>query len=244
MVLVRKRVAEASLDNFMNEMEEQYGLDHLLSKYSTIEKLCQLTNVKTDAKLSNALLAYVMHDIRERMKNFVLSNSDTKQAVLGSAKGSLLSRRILFYLISKLRLSRADIKGCPDDLGVAADLESPAGFFLNFLSHTAYHGSGLATFASDKTWLSRLLPYQRDSLQSLRLLLEPSPAMCKLLEDAVEKNQHISAEEVLEQPQWDEELSFKKLLLAKESWPQTLVSPCIECRDSCRYRLFVFAAEA
>ena len=216
MVSVRRRVAEAGLDNFMNEMEEQHGIDHLLSKHSTIEKLCQLTNVKTDAKLSNALLAYAMHDVRERMKNFVLSNSDTKQAVLASAKGSLLSRRILFYLISKLRLTRSDIKGCPEDLGLAADLHSPAGFFSNFLSHTAYHDSGLTTLASDKTWLSQLLPYQRDSLQSLRLLLEPSPAMCKLLEDAIEKNQHISAEEVLQQPQWDQELSLQKLVLAKE----------------------------
>ncbi|CAE7033684.1 unnamed protein product [Symbiodinium sp. CCMP2592] len=225
MVLVRRRVGEADLDSFMTEMEEQHGVDHLLSKYGTIEKLCQLTNVKSDAKLSNALLAYAMHDIRERLKNFVLSNSETKQGVLASAKGSLLSRRILFYLISKLRLARSEIKACPEDLGLATNLRSAAGFFSNFLSHKAYHDSGLTTLASDKTWLSQLLPYQRDSLQSLRLLLEPSPAMCKLLEDTVEKNQHISAEEVLQQPRWDSELSLQKLLIAKESWPQNVISP-------------------
>ena len=213
MVTVRKRVADAGMDDLMRDMEERWTAEHPLSKVSALEGLCKMT--KTNPQLQNGLLAFVMEDIAEAVNNRVLSKTENAKQVLAHARGSLLARRVLYYLVSKLRLTKADAKSIDKNspgLGSASDSRTPLGFYNNFLSHKDFRASELSAIISDKRWLSGLLNYQRESLESMRILLEPNQKVCQMLLDVTDKNPRIAAEELLQRQEWDGLLRYSDLM--------------------------------
>ena len=137
------------------------------------------------------------------------------------AKCSLLNRRICYYVISKLRLSKNDLKNVKKhtdfNFGASSDGRSAMGFYNNFLTHDAYEASELNKLIADKTWLSKLLDFQRQSLETLRLCLDPSPQFYQALQSSIEKDANISAEQCLQDPAWVKLVPLQDLIMGKQS---------------------------
>ncbi|CAE7198202.1 unnamed protein product [Symbiodinium sp. CCMP2456] len=204
MVTVRERFASAKLDSVMEELEQSHGIDNPISKISVLEKLCSFTKAG-DAVLNDALLTWVIHDLMAATRNRCLSGAEKTRA-FHRIKCSLLSRRICYYVISKLRFTKSEAKKCVGDMGSATDVKSPLGFYNNFLSHEALEKSMLNDTISDKLWLSNLPEYQRESLETMRLFLDPSPALYAALDKSIDKDPQASAEECLVQDHWQSNL--------------------------------------
>ncbi|CAE7470477.1 unnamed protein product [Symbiodinium sp. CCMP2592] len=136
-----------------------------------------------------------------------MSANANRDDVVSSARVALLSRRLILYIISKLR--------CPED-GQDADPKSAAGFWKNFYSWKHYFASGLGDEAGNFTWLSQLREYQRDSLPILRQFYDGTDTVRDALQKCVEKDQNMSAEIALQQPHMAKVANLPDLIAQRE----------------------------
>ena len=160
-VIMRARVLAASCDSLLEEWEDELGIEHQLAKTFVLERLCQMTKAESE-DVQNQLLRWLFFDLRFSMRLKKIGRT----VVVHRAKASVLGCRLLFYAVSKLRLSKSEAKAagieCEDDH------KKPRGFFSNFVSHENWEFSGLGDLASDNTWVAGLLPYQQEALPILQ----------------------------------------------------------------------------
>ena len=202
------RVGSAGLEHVWEEMENVGGVDHPLSKSSTVEKLCHLTKMDRNVPLQNSLLSWVVHTICESMKAKIIASDESREEILLYAKASLLARRIILYVSGKLRApGKADQQ----------NLKTPEGFYLNFLSHDAYKKSELGSVAADMTWLGKLFGWQLESLPAMKSLIMPPLPFWAALRSSVEKNSQIAAEVALQDQCWRDLVDLSGLLEQKEN---------------------------
>lgn len=197
------RVGAAELDGLWERMENLAGVDHPLSKITTVEKLCQLTKMDKNRPLQNALLAWVCHSLYSGLTQKIIAADETRDEILGYGKASLLARRIVLYMAMKLK--------APGKVD-SQNLKSREGFYHNFLSHEAYKTSELGIVAADMTWLGSLHGWQLDSLPAMRCLVSPNLAFWGALRASIEKSSQIAAEVALQDMSWKDLVDLPALL--------------------------------
>ena len=213
---VQSRVQAASLELLLDEMEDISGVDHCLSKLSNLEQICSMTKVEKNPGLQSSLLQFVAEDIKRATAAKILSPDVNRDSVGQLAKGSLLARRIIFYLTSKLKAPATSGPSQPGAAELEASSRTPASVFQNFTSHSRLDASGLCSGTSDLTWCSSLLPFQHQAISIFKQLLMPNILTKEALMKSVEKDPMVSAEEVLQQPHWQELIPLAALMNARE----------------------------
>ncbi|CAE7401912.1 unnamed protein product [Symbiodinium sp. CCMP2592] len=235
MGIIRARFQSAGLDDFMESIEAELMQDNPLTGIAVLEKICAFTKAdktdsKTDQTLNNALLTWVVHDLKAAAQNKCITSADNKGKIFQYARCSLLNRRILYYVISKLRISKKEFKKLNSSSISEGDSNTSAhrsvvSFFNNFVSHKAFQDSELNKYVSDKTWLSKVMGFQRQAIECMRLFLDPSPALFTALLNAVEKDPNISAEQCLQDPAWVKLVNLQELMAARQSELEQLAAP-------------------
>ncbi|CAE7222882.1 unnamed protein product [Symbiodinium sp. CCMP2592] len=222
MVLIRNRIVEADLSGTFDLLEETFGINHQLSKQAVLDRIMQLTKVEKDSKQQNALLRWVVLDIFNAQKVRALTDTDNKGFVINLAKTSLLSRRLCYLFIHKLRLSKTDCEGIRTDvtLGAGNVAKSALGFYQNFMTHEAWEASELGSLASNTHWLSDTLQYQQDSLTCMRLFFQPTVQWYQTLVESIEKDPgNMNPELSLQNPRWQKMSELNKLRIIPEVKP-------------------------
>jgi hypothetical protein len=205
------RMSAVDASGCMDLLEDEFGVDHGLSKITPLEHICSLTRVDKNPGLQNALLRWVLEDLVRSMISRALPSDATSQSLVTHARGAMLARRIVMYLVHKLKLPARE-----------GDAPTPPyqcshTCFLNFSNHKRFDESGLNSDVSDRTWFSDLLPYQLDAVPVLQMFMVPNAVVHEALADSIQQNPMISAEEALQHPRWSELVGLQELLKSREA---------------------------
>jgi hypothetical protein len=214
MGVVHARIVASDLEPLLEEFEDKFGVDHLFSKLSNLDAACSGTRVDKNPGLQSALLKWVMEDIFRAMEAKIIPNEINRDGVASQVKISLLARRIVVYLSTKLKLP------APQDQqpnATSPPFQSQQTVWLNFLSHKRFDDSRLGCPSSDNTWCMELLPFQREALVFFKQLLVPCALVRDALQKSIDKEAFISAEEALQLPHWIDLMCLNKLLEARDN---------------------------
>jgi hypothetical protein len=215
MGIVHARIIAADLEPLLEAFEDQFGVDHLFSKLTNLEAACSGTRVDKNPGLQSALLKWVMEDIFRAMQAKVIPSEINRDAVASQVKMSLLARRIVVYLSTKLKIPSPEDQ--QPNAPSSPPFQSQQTVWLNFLSHKRFDDSRLGCPSSDHTWCMELLPFQREALVFFKQLLMPCALVRDVLQKSVDKEAFISAEEALQLPHWADLMCLSKLLEARDS---------------------------
>lgn len=216
MQLVHNRISAASLEFIMEDMENLSGVDHLLSRLTNLDLLCNLTKIDKNPGLQAALLRYVFEDIKRSIASRVLHADANRETVVQFARSSLLSRRMVLYLSAKFKVPEDLVTSSDSTPDLAAKFRTAHTVWQNFATHERLDASGLTSSTSDLTWCSSLLPFQHEVLPVLKQLLVPNVLVKDALQKSIEKDATVSAEEALQQPHWIELFRLPDLLQAMD----------------------------
>jgi hypothetical protein len=216
MGVVHARIVAADLEPLLEAFEDRFGVDHLFSKLSNLDAACSGTRVDKNPGLQSALLKWVMEDIFRGMVSKVIPSEINRDAVASQVKSSLLARRIVVYLSTKLKIP-APPDQQPNSTSPTPPFQSQQTVWLNFLSHKRFDDSRLGCPSSDHTWCMELLPFQREALSFFKQLLMPCALVRDVLQKSIDKEAFISAEEALQLPHWMDLMCLSKLLEARDS---------------------------
>ena len=213
---IHVRVVAAHAEGVLEEIEEEFGMENQLVKTWILERLVQLTKADSE-ELQNSLLRWVLLDLRWAMRKKKIAEADARTVVVQQAKASLLSRRLLFCAVSKLRLQKSAAKELGFSTDDPFDFRTPFGFFSSFVSHENWDRSGLGNIASDTTWVAELPLYQQEALPYLQRFFEPTAKLMEALSEAVEKDPTgLTPEKALQHSRWTTLLPLAALLDARE----------------------------
>ena len=219
-VCARMSAAEANI--LMDALEDAFGVDHCLSKITALEQICSLTRVEKNTGLQNSLVRWVLEDLVRSMLSRSLTSDATTQSLATHAKGAMLARRIVMYLVHKLKLPARE-----GDAPPTPPYKCSVTCFMNFSSHKRFDESGLCSDASDRTWFSDLHPYQLDAMSILQMFMVPNPMVHEALADSIQQNAMISAEEALQHPRWSELVGLPELLKSREATLKKIEAPAL-----------------
>ncbi|CAE7809555.1 unnamed protein product [Symbiodinium sp. CCMP2592] len=203
---IRKRMAEAKADIVMDQVEEILKVvDHPLAKTGTLEKLTSMTKL-ANAPLQNELLLFVVSALMVLFRSKTLGLEATRETLVQHARAALLARRIINYMLMKLKPP-----------GPAEENpRSPAGFHKNFLSFENFESSRLADECSDHTWLAGLYGYQREALPQLKQFLVGDLQIYSVLIKLCDNDPLVPAEVALQQTSVMKLVTLKELLDMRE----------------------------
>ena len=111
MCQVYERIMAAQLGGTMEDLEVAAGADHPLAFVSTLEKIMSLTRIDKNQELSNSLLEWIFCDALNCFRSGWLDREARRDEMLAFSKASLLGRRIVFYLVQKLKYGATDMAG-------------------------------------------------------------------------------------------------------------------------------------
>ena len=128
--------------------------------------------------------------------------------VLLAGRVALLARRLVLYIISKLR--------CPENKATA-DPKTPESFWSNFHSWSKYNSSALSDACANNTWMAGLRKYQLEALPVLRQFYDMNETVRDALEKCIEKDATMSAEIALQQTFMAKVVQLSDLMALKEN---------------------------
>jgi hypothetical protein len=212
---VYNRMVAIDCNDFMEQLEDAVGIDHCLSKVTVLEAMCTMTKLDKNVGLQNSLLRWVCDDISQALMAQCLPVDLNREAAVSHARASLLGRRVVFYLISKLRApGQDDSEGATRAQPPFTTRET---CHLIFYSHKRFEDSKIGLAHADHTWQSALLPYQLEMLTVLKQFMLPNPLIREALYKTTQQNPMISAEETLQQAPWLELVNLPRLLELRQS---------------------------
>ena len=214
MCLVYERIIAAQLGGIMEDLEVAAGADHPLAFVSTLEKIMSLTKIDKHQELSNNLLEWIFYDALNCFRSGWLDRDAKRDEMLAFSKASLLGRRVVFYLVQKLKYGATDM---------AADPRTSAGFLANMSSHKCFSKGGFHDGA-DQTWLSDLYPFQREALYIFKLLFSGNADFHNALLEGSARDPNVSAEQVLQLPKFKSLVNLDHLMEVKAHPGQTCAS--------------------
>ena len=207
-LLVHSRMTAIDVEPIMEELESASGVDHILSKLSILDGICQMTKMD-NALLQNALLTWICQDLKGAILSKQLAADSNRETVLQHARAALLGRRIVWYLCSKLKLPAPT--ATPED---PTELRKHS-FLQLFTSHDKFVQSGLGTSTGDLTWCATLFSFQQEAIAVLKQFLMPVSLIRETLVQCVVQDPLLSAEVALQQPAWVEIVNLPKMLEAR-----------------------------
>ena len=207
MTTVYERVTAAGLEAIMEKLDNSVGQDHPLSMVSALDKIMAMTKINGNATLSNSLLTWIFYDSYFCLESGWLDKDVKRDEIIAFCKASLLGRRIVFYLISKLKTTDTDLKGEMP--------KSRAGFLWHFLSFENFL-KGDFHDGADQTWLAELWPFQRESLYTFKMIFSGNASVRDSLLKTTAKDPNISAEQALQLECFSKDINLQHLLDVKE----------------------------